>query len=40
MFRDGSEAARELEQLGAYLIYKEELKDTTAATGSQLKLWD
>lgn len=40
VFRDGSEAARELEQMGAYLMDEAEIKDITAATGSQLKIWD
>ena len=40
MFRDGSEAALELEQQGAYLIATEEIKDTTTVTGNQLTLWD
>lgn len=40
VFRDGSEAARELEQMGAYLMDGAEIKDITAATGSQMKIWD
>ena len=40
VFRDGSDTARELEQLGAYLIGTEEIKDCAGFTGNQLKLWD
>ena len=40
VFRDGSEAARELEQLGAYLIGTDEIRDCTCITEKQLKLWD
>lgn len=40
VFRDGSQAALELEQLGAFLIDKEEIRDAVAGTGGQLKLWD
>lgn len=40
VFRDGSEAARELEQMGAYLMGTEEIKEVTSVTGSQLTFWD
>lgn len=39
-FRDGSEAAAELEQMGAYLIGQEELADFTALPSGQLNFWD
>ena len=40
VFADGSEAARELERLGAFLISKEEIRDAAAISGNQLTLWD
>lgn len=39
-FRDGSEAAFRLEQLGAYLIEREELKDFGALASEQLNFFD
>lgn len=39
-FRDGSEAAAELEQMGAYLIGKEELRDFCALQATQNTLFD
>ena len=35
-FRDGSLASRELEQMGAYLIGREDLEDFSGVTDSQL----
>ena len=39
-FRDGSDAAKELEQMGAYLIGQEELADFASLSSGQLNFWD
>lgn len=38
-FRDGSESARQLEQMGAYLVGLEDLKDLTAFAESEMELF-